>query len=94
LKNRSISSSLWANKVPAVLSKGAIPEQVSYIFFLMGTLIEDTIIGRQDHILSFQQISSVESIMDQEPEEEFMLWLTRRLPNPDKVRVHLLKSHH
>jgi hypothetical protein len=32
--------------------------------------------------------------MDQKPEEEFVLWLERGLPNPNKVRVHLLISNH
>jgi hypothetical protein len=47
-----------------------------------------TIIGVKVHVLSSQDVSGAKPVINQEPEEHSMLWLTA--PEPFQNRMHLL----
>lgn len=69
------------NSQPAILCEGAIPEEMQSSF-LGAFIAKHTFIAFQIHCFPFEQISSVDSVMKQQPEEDFMFDPTSTFPKP------------
>jgi hypothetical protein len=72
---------LGTNTIPTIICKGTSLEEVFKRFFF-STPRELTIVTWQIEIFSLPQISSIQSIQQQQPEKEFMSSLARSFPKP------------